>query len=79
MGGNPLLSKLFHFVQVYLKSECHIPLISPEWTTHSLNKVETQSSHFMDMTQEFTKLSEIERIKQTKVKDGTIHKYRFRR
>lgn len=58
---NHNISSLFHFVQVYLKLGCHLPLTSVEWTTHSTTKVETLSDRFVEMIQEFTKLSNIKR------------------
>lgn len=54
------LSKSRHFVQVYLKPRCVIPLISPKWATHSTT-VETWSNQIVERMQEFEKLSNIER------------------
>lgn len=55
------LSKSVYFVQVYLKSRCHISRTSSEWTTHSTMKAETWSNNLLDRMEEFTKLSEFER------------------
>lgn len=61
------LSKSQHIFQVYLKPGCPIPLISMEWTTHSITKVETWSDQFVERMQEFTKLRDIER-------ESNVHK-----
>lgn len=55
------LPKTRHFVQLYLKPGCPIPLTSPEWSTHSTREAETGPDHFLNRMQEFTKLSKIKR------------------
>lgn len=56
-----LISQSLHSLHVYLKLGFPIPQTTPEWTTHSTNKVETWQDNYLDRLEEFTKLCEIER------------------
>lgn len=55
------LLKSLYFVQVKLILESFILQTSPEWTIHSIEEVESWSDNFLNIMEEFTKLSEIER------------------
>lgn len=48
-------------VKVYLKPECPIPKTSLEWNEHFTQDAKTWVYHFLEMMDEFTKLSNIER------------------
>ncbi|XP_058726526.1 uncharacterized protein LOC131597883 [Vicia villosa] len=55
------LSKASHFVQVYLKPQCLIPLTSPKCTLHHTVYVETWSDVFVDRMLEFKRFNNIEK------------------
>ncbi|XP_058741624.1 uncharacterized protein LOC131614010 [Vicia villosa] len=54
------LAKSSHFVQVYLKHGCPIPLTSPEWATLHDANVKTWPGLFVDRMHEFERLNNIE-------------------